>query len=344
MTTRQPREVLAEQARRRTHRSAIIVGGVIPVAIVAAAAIVMTSWLPELPDPIAIHWNGAGPDGYGPALLMILMPLAIVVLFSVFAVGAAWRVRESGQPVRTQKLVLVTSVWLSVLLSIGPGSSVAGQRGLTDASQAGDVGPSLLFGVGLGLALAAGAWFLLPAADTTLEMGTRPEPVELTGSERVSWSRTVIINPIVMTVIGFALVLALGATVFTLVVANAGAGFAIASLVLVLLLASTTSYWRVTADRRGLIVRSVLGWPRIYIRAAEIRAVQVVYLNPTGEFGGWGYRWAGQGRTGVIMRAGEAIEVTRNNGKRFVVTVDDAETGAGVLAALIIQRGSSATE
>ncbi len=42
------------------------------------------------------------------------------------------------------------------------------------------------------------------------------------------------------------------------------------------------------------------------------------------------------GRTGwgVIARAGSAIEVQRSNGSNFVVTVDDAETGAGLLTSL----------
>jgi hypothetical protein len=55
-------------------------------------------------------------------------------------------------------------------------------------------------------------------------------------------------------------------------------------------------------------------------------------VNPLAEFGGWGWRWGADGRVGVVLRAGEGIQVTRTNGKRFVVTVDDAQTGASVLA------------
>jgi hypothetical protein len=40
------------------------------------------------------------------------------------------------------------------------------------------------------------------------------------------------------------------------------------------------------------------------------------------------------------MRAGEAIEVTRRSGSTFTVTVDDASTGASVLAAFLVQESA----
>ena len=38
---------------------------------------------------------------------------------------------------------------------------------------------------------------------------------------------------------------------------------------------------------------------------------------------------------------GEAIEVARRNGKRLVVTVDDAGTGAGLLEALVARAAAA---
>src|SRR5690606_37426404 len=125
----------------------------------------MVSWLPELPDPIAIHWSGPTPDGYGPALPMIFLPLGIVLAYSAFAVGVSWTTTPSGRPQWTQKFVLVTGSWLSSLLAIGIAGAVAMQRGLTDARDAGYVGGALLWGGAVGLVLATAAWFLLPKAD-----------------------------------------------------------------------------------------------------------------------------------------------------------------------------------
>lgn len=55
------------------------------------------------------------------------------------------------------------------------------------------------------------------------------------------------------------------------------------------------------------------------------------------DFSGFGWRWTGGGRSGVVLRTVPGIEVTSARGKRFVATVDDAETGAGVIAALPAQ-------
>jgi hypothetical protein len=40
------------------------------------------------------------------------------------------------------------------------------------------------------------------------------------------------------------------------------------------------------------------------------------------------------GSFGIVLRAGEALQVTRRDGRRFTVTVDDAATAAALLEAL----------
>src|SRR5690554_8235704 len=73
-------------SRTSHRRRVVLIGGVIPVAIASIAAVVMISWIPELPDPIAVHWSGSGADGFGSAWPMVLLPLGLVSAFSVFAV------------------------------------------------------------------------------------------------------------------------------------------------------------------------------------------------------------------------------------------------------------------
>jgi hypothetical protein len=304
---------------RTTHRRRLVlIGGVVPVAIASIAAAAMISWIPELPDPIAVHWSGSGADGFGPAWSIVLLPLGLVLAFSVFAVMISWKPTVNGLLTASQKLVLVTSIWLSTLLSIGIGGSVFIQRGLEDATQAEDVG-----------------WFLLPATDPSPHTAIDPEPLELHETERVSWTRTVLIATAALVVAMVALCGAIVAVIVTATTAPEGVWFAVASLALVTLLLLGTGSWRVSADRRGLVVRSSLGWPRVTIPLSDIRGAQVVDVNPTADFGGWGWRWDAAGRSGIIMRSGSAIQVTRSSGKKFVVTVDDAATGAAVLAALL---------
>ena len=104
-----------------------------------------------------------------------------------------------------------------------------------------------------------------------------------------------------------------------------------------LAIALTTIRWRVSVGQHGASIVSFAGWPAIRIPLAEIVDVRLIEVNPVGDFGGWGWRWAG-GRTGIIMQAGPAIELTRDSGKVLVVPVDDAETAVAVLQAALAQR------
>ncbi len=194
-------------------RRVLLVGGAIPVAIAGVASAVMASWIPELPDQIAVHWNSSGADGFGSPWPMVFMPFGLVVAFSVFAVIAAWKPTVNGRLTSSQKIMVATSVWLSAMLSVGIGGSVAIQRGLEDASEVGDINLLILAGVASGLVLAVGAWFALPPADRNPHEGSAPEPLVLQPSERVTWSRSVRLAPAAF---GVALA-ALGAGVLAVV-------------------------------------------------------------------------------------------------------------------------------
>lgn len=332
-----------ERTTRSTRTRVVLIGAAAPIAIAIAGTLLMVSWLPELPDPIAVHWSGAGADGFGPALPFIFAPLVIVVLFSIFAVVFSWRTTPSGQPVYTQKILLTTSVWLSTTLTVGFVGSVAGQRGIVDAKNASDVGAILLIGAVAGLALAAGAWFLLPKGESSvIEAGQPPKALDLRGDERLSWSHSARFGNAVLVLMGVLLVVG-GAAILTSFASSPSEVIApkvliFAVVLLTTALVVTNIWWRVSADHRGFTVRGYLGWPSKRIPLADIRTVQVVDVVPMRDFGGYGWRWAGGGRSGVILRTGPGIEVTASSGKRFVVTVDDAETGAGVIAALLKQN------
>src|SRR5690606_36580405 len=89
--------------------------------------------------------------------------------------------------------------------------------------------------------------------------------------------------------------------------------------------------WRVSAGPTGLTVRGLLGIPVIRVPLADIAdTAAITLLQPLVDFGGWGYRWiigpGGKSRTGVVVRAGEALRVTRRDGRELIVTVDDAAT------------------
>jgi hypothetical protein len=99
-------------------------------------------------------------------------------------------------------------------------------------------------------------------------------------------------------------------------------------------LLATTAAWRVRIDSRGAITEGLLGLPRFTVPLADIRSARVVSVDPLADFGGWGVRW-GSGRSlGIVLQAGEALELERLDGRRFVVTTPDAERAAALINGL----------
>lgn len=101
----------------------------------------------------------------------------------------------------------------------------------------------------------------------------------------------------------------------------------------VTLLIIATSAFDVRVDADGLTATSALRWPRFGVTPDEIAAITVTDINPLREFRGYGVR---RSRTalGIVLRSGEAIDVTRTNGRRLVIVIDDARAAAEVLAAV----------
>lgn len=361
---------------RRTRRVAVIVGGIVPLVIAVVSTAIMVSWLSELPSPVATHWGATGgPDGYGSVWITLVLPLLFSLAFGAIAVGASWGTRPSGLLSGTQKILLATNLFLAGMISTLALWTLAVQRGLSDASQAPGITPGALAAAAVGLVLAAAGWFLLPRTDnsfvdiedteesSTGESGTEefdtgesgpeefdtgesgtgePGPPQLGPSDQPDWSRSIRIAGGVLALLGAVVVVLCAVLIVPFWRSSEGPVIPVVVLVFVVLVAVGTSFWRVRVGHRGLMVRSVLGWPRFTIRPGDIRSVRVVQINPIADFGGWGWRWVGGRRVGVIMRAGEAIEVTRQSGSVFVVTVDDAETGVTLLAALVAQAQTGA--
>ncbi|RPK58225.1 hypothetical protein EES43_20120 [Streptomyces sp. ADI96-02] len=90
----------------------------------------------------------------------------------------------------------------------------------------------------------------------------------------------------------------------------------------------------VTVDRRGLTVSGLLPWPRVRVPLERIAAADSRRVDALAEYGGWGYR-VRPGRTGFIVRSGEAIVARQTGGRDFAVTVEDSATAAALLNTLV---------
>ncbi|MFP3821360.1 hypothetical protein SB658_21920, partial [Bacillus sp. SIMBA_008] len=62
-----------------------------------------------------------------------------------------------------------------------------------------------------------------------------------------------------------------------------------------------TTAFRVRVTPEGFAARALIGWPRIEIPLDEVESARAVDVSPFGEFGGWGWRIALDGRTGIVI-------------------------------------------
>lgn len=309
------------------HRaSTTLLGLVLPLVILAAGAGVAESWRDDLPTRVAIHWDSNGPDGFSSLTALLVASVAgcavLVVAFWAFAFWAG-RVRALRQQAVGLNVGVAT---LIATLTVG---TLAPQRDLADGSEAGGVGVAItvaVFGaLALGLLIALVVPRDQPSPDTD-RPGEDVPRIPLTADERAVWVRRTSSST------GVVITLVVAVLVAAAVTTSGTWGLLVVPVVLVLLSLAMFS-WVVTVDVTGLTVRSTLGVPRKHLAVDEIVDATVDDVVPLRDFGGYGWRTSTDGRTGVVIRGGETLEVRSTGGRRFVVTVDDAATAAALLNA-----------
>lgn len=327
---------------RRAIRSFSLVAIVVPFVLMVVAVVLQLLWLPALPDPAAVHWGPSGePDGFGPAWTFPVITLVMSGVLPI-AIGLFCRAGlRRGDRGFTYRFMGATALWLSAFGAVLMTWSVATQQGLDDAHDA----PSVLWPMAVALVVAVVAgligWAVQPKGQPH-HTGLSSAPMTLAPGERVVWMGSAVMSKGAMAVIGLAVLLTLGAAVFVWFTGDAIAGVVVAVVFVVLVAASVTSTaYQVRVDEGGLTVRSEFGFPTFNVPLADIASAEEIVVNPMGMFGGWGLRSV-PGRFGVVLRTGPAIAVTRRSGKQFVVTVDDAKTGASLLGALAARAAQNA--
>jgi hypothetical protein len=314
----------------------IVVGVIAPLLIAAAGIVAILIVIPTLPSPLATHWGPSGtPDGFGSATLAIVLLAVVVIGYSGFAFAIARSAH--GNSTVNQRIILAIGPYLATTMAVIVAGSTVMQAGLRDARDAPSVVPVVALGFGLGVALGVGAWFLLPAAVAV----RAPEPVDLPtvamgATERAAWLQRIEPSRTVGIVLSSVLALLIvgGGVSFALVAPTWAFAVWLAWMLLIAVLVVGTLFWKVSIDGSGLRVRSVLGIPRFAIPASQVATAAVITVSPVRDFGGWGIRWGAPKRIGIITRAGEALEVTRKDGRVLVVTVRHPTSGAALLNAL----------
>ena len=323
--------------RRRYLRTLLLVGAALPLAIALAGSILAIAWLGRLPAEVAIHWaTGGAPDGFAPPWIVPGMLLLIVAGFS--AVTVVSLSAAHGSRVRNARILVATASWLSTTLTVGLVGSLVSQLDLADPRSAQSPAAPLITGAVLGLAVGALAWFLAPVPPAGESATPTVERLSLGEDARVMWTATATASPKLAIVIAlFAVALLVQAIVLTFELGAAAWPLYLAPVVLALVLSTLT--WRLRIDHRGVVARSVLGFPRITVPAGRIQGASVVTVSPVADFGGWGLRWL-PGQVGVILRGGEALRVSRWDGHTVTITTHDAGRAAGIVEAIAGRNGA----
>lgn len=303
-----------------------VLGGAPHLVAAAPTVTVLIAERDRLPARMASHFAADGTvDGYlGHGAFVgtaIGLGVGMAVVFALVAALSARSGAVSRWDVPRGTIALSWAV--AALLGVTQFSAVAVNLDHPDGTGVGLPMWTLLAGLGAAVVAAVIGWLIAPPTPVADREPASVVALPISATEQVSWSHTTTV--VWLPVLG-AVLLAGGVA---LTVAQAvGAGVALILIGALFLLHGRV---RVTADRRGLTVAlGLMGFPRVHIPVEDIASVTAADVSPA-SFGGWGYRFV-PGGSGVIVRSGPALIVTRRSGRRFTVSVDDAATGAGVLA------------
>jgi hypothetical protein len=301
---------------------------VLPGAALAVAGVLANAWWTRLPDPVATHW-GTRPNGHtalGPFTGVCLgLGVVATTVLTATAVAALRRGRPLPRPtvgVGAGFAAMPAAVLLTVLIANLDVPNWQAARG------AGVVVLFLLGAAALGVVAAFAGGLPSPVRETG---AVRPS-VGLRPGQRAFWSSRAE-NPAMLGVL--ALIPVAVALVPAGLPWQTGLWIALVGAVVTAL----TYRLKATVDAKGVTIRfGLFGFPWRHLKLDSIREAATRELSTFGD-GGLGLRFNPvTGTTAYKVRGGPALALSLENGRTVLVSVDDPETGAGLVNDLIAQR------
>ncbi|WP_062303952.1 DUF1648 domain-containing protein [Demequina subtropica] len=313
---------------------AATVGVVAPAVLCVAAVLAELGMLGDVPDPAATHWGASGPDGFSSPTLVPVMTGLVGGVLPIALGSSVLRSIRRGERGFVLRLLPAVALGLATLMGVLMVGSLAIQRGLSDAVDAPSILPVLGWGLGAALALGLVGWFAQPRHEATAAPAAPARPLALAPGERAVWVGRSEMRAAALAAIVAGVVVATLAAVANWVVGDAAVAIVVSILALVLAFAAASfTVFHVRVDSSGLTVRSAARLVRMRVPVEDVASAAAIEVSGLSQYGGYGIRHI-PGATAVVLRSGQALEVTRRSGRRFVVTLDDAGTAAAVLAAV----------
>lgn len=313
---------------------AVAVGVVAPVALCVAAVAIQLAVMGDVPDPVATHWSGDAPDGFASPTLVPVMTAIVGGMLPVVLGASGLRSIRRGERGFVLRMMPAVAAGLAALMAVILTGSLLIQRGLADAADAPSILPAMWVGLGAAVVAGAAGWLAQPRHVERRPAAVPVGPIARAAGERTVWvGRAEMRAPALAAIVAGVAVAALAA-VANWLVGDTAVAIVVTSVAVVLAVAAASlTVFHVRVDAEGLTVRSAARFVRMRVPAADVASVAAVDVSGLSQYGGYGIRSI-PGATAVVLRNGPALELTRQSGRRFVVTLDDPATAAAVLAAV----------
>lgn len=319
-----------------TTRKHAIAFTVVWTALAAGALwAILTGPAHRLPDPLAVHWNGAEPDRGEPADALALQLTGLLLVGALLAAIAAWHC-DLRRRIARRALGAGIGLWSGVMTGAAAGITAANldHAHWNDARlTGGDLAPLLALTLALpALTALAGAAAAGNRPDAPRPAAPDTPALDLPEGARLAWAHR--------QGAGTAfLILSIAAAALTLTGLLVGDGETTAAVAAALAAILATGLlfggFTVTAGSRGVQVRlGLLGWIRWRIPLSDIESAHAEERGPA-DVGGWGLRVVPGHATAVITRHGECLVLRRDGKRDAVISADDARTAAALLNALV---------
>jgi len=294
------------------------------VACSLASTLLLISVKDELPERVAVRWNDGGEAVRFVALDVVLLAGAAGALGLVLmALGVGRAVYGSFE--NDAGLIAVQAGLFCSLTTFG---NTWTQRNGHEGDALAWVMGSIVVG---GAVSAMLAWWVRPTRPTSVDAGPAPglgATLTRTGTARLAWVGSARMS--VSRRIGRLIPVVVIFVVTAIAAGMAASLVGVAVPLAVGLLALRGG--ELTIDYSGIGIRGGgVGAPPA-IRIHEVRSVGVAHVSGYADFGGFDYFKGRKRAEGWITRSGEALVVHRHGKPDFVVTVDDADEAAAVLA------------
>lgn len=313
----------------------------IPALVLAALVLPYLALWSRLPDPVATHWSGA-PNGYMPRVLELVLTVAPWLLLAGRAAWPTLKHTVWDQPPGKEPSLLVppltTLYFIAGVVLVAHTLIIWANLDVKQWTSARHL--ETIPTVASVLAVAGLLAWAGRLVENRLAAVERNEPIpppalELDLDERVMWWGHATNHGLLLFSAGTSVFLLLGNPSTS----QGPLRYAIPLLVLVVGLLFATVH--VTANRSTVLIE--LGpwrWPRKTIRVGDLRDVSVRELQPL-RYGGWGYRSCGSRCRAFIIRRGNALVMSLDDGRTVMVTVNDAANAASLLRALLASSSTN---